>query len=55
MSDSNKPPKPPPPDDFSKTTPKEFAYEIVDGDQLFVIGYDEKPEIIQEWPDDSKK
>ncbi|NNE97687.1 MAG: VWA domain-containing protein [Pyrinomonadaceae bacterium] len=33
----------------------EFAYEIYDGDQLFVIGYDEKPEIIQEWTDDAKK
>lgn len=33
----------------------EFAYEIYDGDQLFVIGYDEKPEIIQEWTDDASK
>jgi len=33
----------------------EFAYEIFDGDQLFVVGYDEKPEIIQEWSDDAKK
>lgn len=33
----------------------EFAYEIFEGDQLFVIGYDEKPEIIQEWTDDSEK
>lgn len=33
----------------------EFAYEIFDGDQLYVIGYDEKPEIIQEWTDDAKK
>ena len=33
----------------------EFAYEIYDGDQLFVIAYDEKPEIIQEWTDDAKK
>ncbi|MGI8638954.1 MAG: VWA domain-containing protein [Pyrinomonadaceae bacterium] len=33
----------------------EFAYEIFDGDQLFVIGYDEKAEIIQEWTDDAKK
>lgn len=32
----------------------EFAYEIFDGDQLFVIAYDEKPEIIQEWTDDAK-
>ena len=33
----------------------EFAYEIYDGDQLFVIAYDEKPEIIQEWTDDADK
>jgi Ca-activated chloride channel family protein len=33
----------------------EFAYEIFDGDQLFVIAYDEKPEIVQEWTDDAKK
>jgi Ca-activated chloride channel family protein len=51
--------------DNSKTIPSdverlkkatmEFAYEIFDGDQLFVIAYDEKPEIIQEWTDDAKK
>jgi Ca-activated chloride channel family protein len=34
---------------------QEFAYEIFEGDQLFVIAYDEKPEIIQEWTDDAKK
>lgn len=34
---------------------KEFVYEIFEGDQLFVIGFDEKPEIIQEWTDDAKK
>lgn len=33
----------------------EFAYEIYDGDQIFVIAYDETPEIIQEWTDDAKK
>lgn len=33
----------------------EFAYEIFDGDQLFIVAYDEKPEIIQEWTDDAKK
>jgi Ca-activated chloride channel family protein len=33
----------------------EFAYEIFEGDQLFVVGYDEKPEIIQEWTDEAKK
>ena len=31
----------------------EFAYEIFDGDQLFTVAYDEKPEIIQEWTDDA--
>jgi len=38
-----------------KKAAMEFAYEIFDGDQLFVIAYDEKPEIIQEWTDDAKK
>lgn len=38
-----------------KKAAMEFAYEIFDGDQLFVVGYDEKPEIIQEWTDDAKK
>lgn len=33
----------------------EFAYEIFEGDQIFIVGYDEKPEIIQEWTDDAKK
>jgi Ca-activated chloride channel homolog len=34
---------------------KEFAYEIFEGDQLFLIAYDEKAEIVQEWTDDVKK
>lgn len=38
-----------------KQTVMEFAYEIFDGDQLFVVAYDEKAEIIQEWTDDAKK
>jgi len=38
-----------------KKATMEFVYEIFDGDQLFVVGYDEKPEIIQEWTDDAKK
>ncbi|MFN0278674.1 MAG: VWA domain-containing protein [Pyrinomonadaceae bacterium] len=33
----------------------EFTYEIFDGDQLFVLAYDEKAEIVQEWTDDAKK
>ena len=41
--------------DVLKKATLEFAYEIFDGDQLFVVGYDEKPEIIQEWTDDAKK
>ena len=41
-------------DKLQKAT-MEFAYEIFEGDQLFVVGYDEKPEIIQEWSDDAKK
>lgn len=38
-----------------KAAVMEFAYEIFEGDQLFVIAYDEKAEIIQEWTDDAKK
>ena len=38
-----------------KKATMEFAYEIFEGDQLYVIAYDEKPEIIQDWTDDAKK
>ena len=38
-----------------KKAAMEFAYEIFEGDQLFTLAYDEKPEIIQEWTDDAKK
>lgn len=38
-----------------KAAVMEFAYEIFEGDELYVIAYDEKPEIIQEWTDDAKK
>ena len=51
--------------DNSKTVPvdlekmkkaaMEFMYEIFDGDQVFALAYDEKPEIVQEWTDDAKK
>ncbi len=41
--------------DELKKAAMEFVYEIYEGDQLFVIAYDEKPEIIQEWTDDAKK
>jgi len=33
----------------------EFSYEIFEGDQLFVVAFDEKAEIIQEWTDDAEK
>ena len=38
-----------------KKAAMEFAYEIFEGDQLFVLAYDEKAEIVQEWTDDAKK
>jgi Ca-activated chloride channel family protein len=38
-----------------KKATMEFAYEIFEGDQIFVLGYDEKPEIVQEWSDEAKK
>ena len=38
-----------------KKAAMEFAYEIFEGDQLFTIAYDVKPEVIQEWTDDAKK
>lgn len=38
-----------------KKATMEFVYEIFEGDQLFVLAYDEKAEIIQEWTDDAKK
>lgn len=38
-----------------KNAVKEFVYEIYEGDQVFVVAYDETPEIIQEWTDDAKK
>jgi VWFA-related protein len=33
---------------------REFVYEIYDGDQLLVVGYDENAEIISDWTDDAK-
>lgn len=45
---------PAPVEDLKKAV-MEFAYEIFEGDQLFVLAYDEKAEIIQEWTDDAKK
>jgi VWFA-related protein len=34
---------------------REFAYEIYEGDQVMVIGYDKNAEIVAEWTDDAKK
>lgn len=34
---------------------REFAYEIFEGDQLMVVGYDEQAEIVSDWTDDAKK
>ena len=34
---------------------REFAYEIYEGDQVMVIGYDEQAEIIADWTDDAKQ
>ncbi|MGH9898063.1 MAG: VWA domain-containing protein [Pyrinomonadaceae bacterium] len=34
---------------------REFAYEIYKGDQVMIVGFDEKPEIILDWTDDAKK
>lgn len=36
-------------------TLREFVYEIYEGDQLMIVGYDEKAEIISDWTDDAKK
>lgn len=33
---------------------REFAYEIYEGDKLLIVGYDEQPEIVSDWTDDSK-
>ncbi len=34
---------------------REFIYEIYEGDQLLVVGYDEQAEIIADWTDDPRK
>lgn len=33
---------------------REFAYEIYEGDQLLIIGYDEEAEIVADWTDNAK-
>lgn len=34
---------------------REFAYEIFEGDQLLIVGYDMQAEIVADWTDDAKK
>jgi Mg-chelatase subunit ChlD len=34
---------------------REFAYEIFEGDQLLVVGYDNEAEIVSDWTDDAKQ
>ncbi len=34
---------------------REFAYEIYEGDQMLIVGYDEQAEIVTDWTDDAKK
>jgi len=41
--------------DAMKQAAMQFAYEIYEGDQIFTLAYDTKPEIIEEWTDDPKK
>jgi VWFA-related protein len=38
-----------------QTAAREFAYEIYEGDQVMVVGFDQQPEIIADWTDDAKK
>ncbi len=33
---------------------REFAYEIYEGDQLLIVGYDEEAEIVADWTDSAK-
>ena len=33
---------------------REFAYEIYEGDQILIVGYDEQAEIVADWTDDAK-
>jgi len=35
-------------------TAREFAYEIYEGDQMLVVGYNESAEIVTDWTDDAK-
>jgi VWFA-related protein len=40
-------------DKLEKAT-REFAYEIFEGDQLLIVGYDEQAEIVADWTDNAK-
>lgn len=33
---------------------REFAYEIYEGDQILIVGFDEQAEIVADWTDDAK-
>src|SRR5262245_32080352 len=33
---------------------REFAYDIVEGDKLLIVGYDEQAEIVSDWTDNAK-
>ena len=34
---------------------REFIYEIYEGDQLLIVGYDEQAEIVTDWTDNPKQ
>ena len=34
---------------------REFAYEIYEGDQVMIVGYDEAPEIVVDWTDNAEE
>ena len=34
---------------------REFVYEIYEGDQILIVGYDEQAEIVSDWTDDAQK
>jgi len=35
--------------------PRQFGYEIYDGDKMLLVGYDENAETLEDWTDDPKK
>jgi len=40
--------------DKLESATREFAYEIYEGDQLLIVGYDEEAEIVADWTDNAK-